>query len=105
METQALPTPVRTATPFDTLALAVASGMAGVALVLLSEAVMGAMWGMAGGGGSYGPGSMMGAYGSRTMMGGGFGFLIYAVVVGFVGGAFAGAVIAATYNNLVARKA
>lgn len=103
MEIQSTATPVRTATPLDTFALAIAFGVAGIALVLLWGVVMGATWGMMGGG-SFANGSMMG-YGGGAMRGGGLGMLLYALVVTFVGGALVGGVTAAIYNKLIARSA
>lgn len=103
MEMQSTVVPVRSAAQrLDTLALAVAFGVAGIALVVLSGAVMGATWGMMGTG-AFANGSMMGSGG--TMMGGGLGMMIYALVVAFLGGALVGGVTAAIYNNIVARRA
>jgi len=95
------------------VALALAFGAAGVVVAILFSAVMGATWGMMGGGaggGWMGGGWMHGSVGGGpgyggSMMGGGFGFLVYALVWGFLGGALAGGVSASVYNYVVARNA
>jgi len=100
------------------VALVIAFGIAGAVEVLLFGVVMGAMWGMMGGGGMHGsvgsgPGNgggwMMGGgvgpgYGGGSMMGGGVGFFVYALFWGFLGGAIAGGVSAWVYNNIIARN-
>jgi|SRR5665213_3811008 len=89
------------------IALAIAFGVAGVVEVILFGMVMGAMWGVMGGGSAMGGGWMHGGgpvYGQGSMMSGGLGFFLYAVICGFIGGAVAGWVSAWVYNNVVARN-
>jgi hypothetical protein len=94
------------------IALAIAFGVAGVVGVILFGMVMGAMWGVMGGGSAMGGGWMHGGwmhdggsvYGQGSMMSDGLGFFLYAVICGFVGGAVAGWVSAWVYNNVVARN-
>ena len=89
-------------------ALAIAFGVAGVLVSVLFGGVMGATWGMMGGGtaGGWMHGSVGGGpgYGS-SMMGGGLGFMGYALVFGFLGGALAGGVSASVYNYVAGRNA
>jgi hypothetical protein len=87
-------------------ALALAFGVAGAVIVILLAAVMGGMSGMMHGGGA---GWMHGSVGSGPgyggpMMAGGLGFFASALVCGFLGGALAGGVSAAVYNNVVGRN-
>jgi hypothetical protein len=90
------------------VALAIAFGVAGVVVVILFGAVMGAMWGMIGSGSMMGTGGMHGTVGGGpgygSMMGSGPGFFVYAVICGFLGGAIAGLVSAWVYNSALARN-
>ena len=88
-------------------ALALAFGVAGAVVVILFGGVMSATWGMMGGGA--GSAWMHGSVGASSgyggsMMGGGLGFLGYALVCGFLGGAIAGGVSASVYNYVGARN-
>lgn len=114
MQQQFATTQRRAAMRLNPLALVIAFGVAGVVEVILFGVVMGAMWGMMGGGGmhgsaggaAYGGGWMMGGagYGGGSMMGGGIGFVVYALFWGLFAGAIAGAVSAWVYNNVIARN-
>jgi len=86
-------------------ALALAFGVAGAVVVILFGGLMSATWGMMGGGtgGGWMHGSAGVGYGG-SMMGGGLGFLGYALVCGFLGGALAGGVSAFVYNSVTARN-
>ena len=86
------------------VALVIAFGIAGAVEVLLFGVVMGAMWGMMGGGGMHGSVGSGPGYGGGSMMGGGVGFFVYALFWGFLGGAIAGGVSAWVYNNIIARN-
>ncbi|HEV2740846.1 MAG TPA: hypothetical protein VGU66_19980 [Candidatus Elarobacter sp.] len=84
-------------------ALALAFGVAGLVIVILFAAVMGGMSGMTHGGGAgwmHGSAGIGPGYGG-AMMAGGLGFFVSALVCGFLGGALAGGVSAAVYNNVV----
>jgi hypothetical protein len=87
-------------------ALTLAFGVAGLVVAIVFAAVMGGMWGMMGGNGGWMHGSVGTgpAYGG-SMMGGGAAFIFSAMVFGFLGGALAGSVSAAVYNNIVGRSA
>ena len=92
-------------TRLNPLALALAFGVAGLVVAIVFSAVMGGMWGTMGSNagwmhGSEGTGP---AYGG-SMLGGGPGF-VSAILCGFLGGALAGGVSAAVYNNIVGRSA
>ncbi len=92
------------------LALASGFGVAGV----LATVLLGAMGTMGGGwmhgstGGGFGNGGwMMGGgsgYGGGSMMGGGLSMFAFALMWGFLGGAFVGGVSAWVYNAVVARN-
>ncbi len=87
-------------------ALALAFGVTGVLLSVLFGAIMGATWGMMGGGSGWMHGSVAGGPGyGGSMMGGGLGFFAYALVCGFLGGALAGGVSASIYNYVIGRNA
>ena len=93
-------------TRLNPAALALAFGVAGFALAIVFTSVMGGMWGMMGStaGWMHGSAGTGPAYG-WSMMGGGPGFILSALVCGFLGGALAGGVSAAVYNNFVERSA
>ena len=88
-------------------ALALAFGVAGALVIILFGGVMSATSGMMGGaGGGWMHGSSGGGPGyGGSMMGGGLGFLGYALVCGFLGGALAGGVSAFVYNSITGRNA
>lgn len=93
-------------TRLNPTALALAFGIAGLVVAIVFAAVMGGMWGMMGSNagwmhGSVGTGPAFGG----SMMGGGPGFIFSALICGFLGGALAGGVSAAVYNNVVRRSA
>ena len=118
MQQQSTAIPSRSTMRLNPVALVIAFGVAGVIEVILFGVVMGAMWGMTGGGGMHGSagggpsnggGWMMGggggtAYGGGSMMGGGFGFAVFALFWGALGGAIAGGVSAWVYNNVIPRN-
>lgn len=93
-------------TRLNPTALALAFGIAGLVVAIVFATVMGGMWGMMGSNAGWMHGSVgIGpAYGG-SMMGGGTGFIFSALVCGFLGGALAGGVSAAVYNNVVGRSA
>ena len=87
-------------------ALTLAFGVAGAVVVILFGGLASATWGMMGGvSGGWMHGSVGGGPGyGGSMMGGGLGFLGYALVCGFFGGAIAGGVSAWVYNSILGRK-
>ena len=87
-------------------ALALAFGVAGLVVAIVFAAAMGGTWGMMSSSagwmhGSAGTGPVYGG----SMLGGGPGFVFLALACGFLGGALAGGVSAAVYNNIVGRSA
>ena len=100
--TQTSPTFV---TRLNPLALALAFGVAGFVVAIVFAAVMGGTWGMMGSntGWMHGSAGVGSPYGGSMM--GGPGFIFAALGCGFLGGAVAGAVSAAVYNNVVGRSA
>jgi len=87
-------------------ALTLAFGVAGLLVAIVFGALMGGAWGMMGGnaGWMHGSAGAGPAYGG-SMMGGAPGFVFSALICGFLGGALAGGVSAAVYNNVVGRGA
>jgi hypothetical protein len=87
-------------------ALALAFGVAGFVVAFVFAAAMGGVHGMMGSNAGWMHGSVSTgpAYGG-SMMGGGSGFIVAALVCGFLGGALAGGVSATVYNKIVARSA
>ena len=93
-------------TRLNPLALALAFGVAGLVVAVVFAALMGGTWGVMGSNAGWMHGSVGSgpAYG-WSMMGGGPGLIFAALVCGFLGGALAGGVSAAVYNNVVGRSA